>query len=458
MANIDFNTLFDRLGANGHLGYVLAGNQAALPAVLTTLIALYENTSDVDLAGSTITNQNQIITPVSQPPANISSLAVATLIRMVNASVPSITTQNAAMAELIRQMIANGESVAACTVAATMAALSTNVGNGTVVLSTKRGDGLVQENMFAEVLRLACTQDSYTGSATAGAEQFQLTGQPNTVPLWNYNYPQGSAAATPMNAVDASVSQSATANLLNNSDFANWSGALSTDSLDNWVLDVGAWGTDAQQSTTSYDTSNSVQFLPGTGTNTALYQEFNDGTTGTSSTLSSYNSYPVNFWMRSLAGVPGAGVLTVELVDDTNTVINDGQGVANSFTQNMTALTTSWVPVNGTFRIPEVPPSVMRIQLRMSTALTTQSVLVSRMAMAPFTSAYRGGFGVTVFSGGTPFTAGDAFNITTTNNRAGASYLGTFQALFDRLFGMRNNGFLLPSSGTPTQADTKITV
>lgn len=456
MANIDFNTLFTRLGHNGHLGYVLAGDQAALPAILTTLIADYTGTADSDLIGSTITNQSQIITPVSQPPGSLAGLAAATLVRMVNTSVPSITTQNAAMAELIRQMIANAQSVKACTVGCTNAALTTNVGNGVVVTSTKRGDGLVQENMFAEVLRLVCTADSYTGSATVGAEQFQLSGQPSTSPLWNYDYPTGSAAAASVNAVDASVNASATGNILTNSDFEDWSGATSIDTLNNWTLSTGAWGTDIQQSATFFDGAKALEFLSGTGTNTAIYQQFNS-TSGTSINPTPFYSYPVNFWMKSLVGSPGAGVLTIELVDGSGTVINDGAGTANSFTQSMSALTTSWVAVNGTFRIPEVPPSIMRIRLRMSTALTTHPVLVDRMAMAPFTASYPGGFGFSVFSGNTPFATGDGYNVTTTNNRGGASYLATFQALFDRFFNMRVNGFLLPSSGAPTQADTKIT-
>lgn len=456
MAAIDYNTLFTRLGKIGKIGYVLAGDQAAVPALLTTLINQYTGTADEDLIGSIVTNQASIPTPVVTPPSTVSALAVTTLIRMVQASVSSISSQNVAMAELIRQMRADGQYVNPCTVSIASAALSTNIGSGVVVVSTKRGDGLVQENLFAEISRLACTQDSYTGGATSGLEQFQLSGQPSIVGLWNYNYPTGSGAAQSVTAISASTDAATTGNILTNSDFENWSGPLSTDSLDNWTLETGAYGTDIQQSTTAFSGTNSLRFLP-TAANTAIYQQFADSTTGTAVTPTSYTSYPVNFWMRSLAGVPGAGVLTVELVDDTGTVINDGQGVANSFTQAMTALTTTWVPVNGVFRIPEVPPDVMRLRLRMSTALTTQSVLVDRLAMGPFTAAYPGGYNFAVFSGGTPFTAGDAFNLTATNNRAGATYLATFQALFDRFFGMRQNGFLLPSSGSTLQPDTKIT-
>jgi hypothetical protein len=54
------------------------------------------------------------------------------------------------MAEIIRQMNAAAQTVQACTITASYATQGTVTGNGVVVLSTKRGDGLVQENSFAE--------------------------------------------------------------------------------------------------------------------------------------------------------------------------------------------------------------------------------------------------------------------------------------------------------------------
>lgn len=457
MAAIDYDELFTRIGAIGHVGYVLAGDQSAIPATLTTLIALYDGTTDVDLVGSIITNQANIPAPVVTPVTSITSLAQTTLVRMVNASVPSISTVPGAMLELIRQMKADSETVQVCTVGCTNAALSTNVGTGVVVTSTKRGDGLVQENIIPEISRLACVIDSYTGSATAGQEQFQLTGEKNTVSIWNYNYPQGSGSSSSVNAISASQNATATGNVLNNSDFEDWSGALSTDTLDNWVLDVGTYGTSIQQSATAFAGTKSLQFLAG-ATNNAIYQEFNDGTTGTASVLLSFYSYAVNFWARATAGTVSAGVLTVELVDDTNTVTTDGEGVANSFTVTLSSLTTSWVAVNGVFRIPDVQPSVLRLQLRISTDLAGDSVLVDQLAMAQLTASYAGGWGFAVFSSGTEFVTGDAFNVTATNDYGGSTYLASFQPLFNRLFQMAQNKWLLPSSGTPDQADTKITV
>lgn len=452
MAAIDYDELFDRLGDIGHVAYVLAGNQAAVPANVSALFAQYEGTADADLIGSLLSQEVTIPSPVVGPASTLAPLASTTLLRMVQASVPSINSTSAALVELIRQMTADAESVDQCTVSASAAALGSNVGDGVVVLTTKRGDGLVQENMVAEVLRLAVTRDSYTGGATQGREPVQLTGQPQTAGLWDYNYPTGSAASATASAVSASQNASASGNVLTNGDMEDWS-ADATPELSNWAMS-GTWGTDMERSSTAYQGTYSLALLDGTSAN--IYQEFG-ASTGTTVTPVALTSYCVNFFARAIAGTVSGGVLTVELVDGSGAVINDKQGTANSFTLTLSTLTTSWAAVNGTFRIPEEPPAVMRLRLRVSTALAGDDVLIDSAAAARPTAAYAGGFGFAVFSGATPFVVGDGWDVTSANNRSGESYLGTFQALFDRFFGMRGLNLLLPSSGTPTQADTKIT-
>lgn len=454
MPAIDYNDLFTRLGKIGKIGYTLAGDQAALPALVTAILAEYEGTSDVDLVVQLDGQQASIITPVVQPPAELASLAEATLLRMVQTSVPSVSDTVSALQELIRQMNVDSQSVDACAVAVSTAALSTNIGTGVVVVSPKLGNGLFQENLIAEVSRLQCSADSYTGSAQVGQEQFLWTGVPDTVGPWNYDFPKGSGATSSTQAVPASLAPSATGNIVANGDMEDWTDDA-TPELENWVLETGAWGTDALRSTTAYGGTYSLRINAG-ATNTALYQEFDD-TDGSVVAPNSLTSYAFNFWMRAVAGTVSAGVLTVELVDDTGTVINDQEGTANSFTKTLNTLTTSWSAVNGVFRIPNVPPSVMRLRLRISTDLAGDAVLIDDLAGTNLTASYSGGWGFAVFSGATPFVAGDGWDVTSTNDRAGASYLGTFQALFARYFPMMPNNLLLPSSGTPTQPDTKIT-
>jgi hypothetical protein len=454
MAAIDFDGLFDRIGRIGHLAYVLAGDQAAVPAAVQDIFDEYEATADADLIGFLLSQQTQIPAPVVSPASAVSSLASSTLLRMVRASVPSISGTSAAVVELIRQMKAAGtpESVDQCTVSASAAALSSNVGDGVVVLSTKRGDGLVQENLFAEVLRLAVTRDSFTGGATTGREPVQLTGQPQTAGLWDHNYPTGSSASASASAVSASQDASTSGNLLTNGDAESWT-SDPTPELNNWVMS-GVWGTDMERSSTPYQGVYSLALLEGTTAN--IYQQFG-AAGGTTATPVALTAYAVNFFAREVAGTVSGGILTVELVDDLGVVINDEQGVANSFTLTLSSLSTSWAAANGVFRIPEEPPDVMRLRFRVSTALAGDDVLIDSVCLARLTPAYAGGFSLAVFSGTTPFVVGDGWDVTAANNRSGENYLGTFQALFDRLFGMRGLNLLLPSSGTPTQPDTKIT-
>ncbi len=452
MAAIDFDELFNRIGRLGHVAYVLAGDQAAIPAVLTDLFNNYEGTSDNDLVGNYLAQQPNLPRSVTALPGQIAGLASSTLVRMVKASVPSIGTVPNALVELIRQMRAGSQTVKASAITLASSALSTNVGSGTVVLSTKRGDGLVQENTVAEVLRLSCTVDSYTGGATAGRETFQLAGAAQTAGLWDYNYPTGSAGGQTTNVVSPTQDASASGNMLTNGDFEDWSTDVPPQ-LSNFVMS-GTWGTDMARSSTAYQGSYSLQMKAGTTAN--IYQQFSS-TTGTTTTPTPLYSYAVYFRIRAVAGTVSGGVLTVELVDGSGTVTNDQQGVANSYTITLNTTTTSWVASTGLFRIPNVPPTTLRLRFRVSTALAGDDILVDSLCFSPLKAAYNGGFGFVLFGSTTPYVKADAYDITATNARGGQSYLATFQSLFDRLFGMRGLNLLLPTSGSPSQADSKIT-
>lgn len=451
---IDFNELFTRIGHIGKFGYVLAGYEAGMPTLLATMISDYVGTNDEDLIGGIISAEDRIPAAVVNLVPSVASISSSVLVRMVQTDVPSINSLPAALTELIRQMDAAAQSVKASAVTITPTALTTNVGTGVLVTTTKRGDGRVQENTVAETLRLSCTADSYTGNVTAGEENFTLQGAPQKVGLWEDTYPTGSNAqsATTVNNPDSDAQS--TGNVLTNGDFEDWTSSAA----DNWQIGGGSsWGTEVLEDTTNPFRGTSDAKWVASANNTFIYQQFSDSANGTSASLTPLTSYAINLWLRKESGTISAGVLTVELVDGSGTVINDEQGVANSFTVTLTALTTSYVAYNGVFRIPNVPPSTVRLRLRLSTALAGANFLMDDVCMARVTGAYAGGFGYALFAGASPFVAGDGWNIVTTNDRGGASYLATFQALFDRLFDMKGKNMLLPSSGAPTQADTKIT-
>lgn len=452
---LDFTTdpggLFVRLGRVGKLAHLLDTYQDGLPAVFDDLVAQYQSTLQA-VGGFVAQQQLGLLRSTSSVMGFAQSVSQQTVLQMVEADEPAVARSlHLALREVIRQMVIQAKTVQSSNVTFTKTALPTNDGTGQLVTSAKRGDGLVQENAFTEQTRIVCTADAYSGGATEGREVFTLTGETPSAGVWDFDYPQGSGASVTVRAVTADDDATAGANLLTNGDAEEWTD--SPPELDNWTLETGVWGTDAQQDAAGYRGSFALEIVAGT-TNTTLYQEF-DSDTGTSATLSPLTSYAVHFWAKEVAATAATGVLTVELVNDSGTVINDEQGVANSFTVDLTSLGTTYVPQSGVFRLPANPPDVVRLRFRISTDLTGDNVLIDDICMAPLTAMYTGGPGFVIFSGATQFTRDDGWELDVDNDRP--EFLASWQGLFDRLFGMRQFGLLLPSSGSPNIDDALIT-
>ncbi len=459
---IDYDTLFARLGRIGRAYYVLAGGQAGLPAAFTSLFAQYSGAHG--LIGNIESRKDSLIRAESAAGllGTLRPVAEQTLLEIVKADQPSQARSVAmAITELIRQMKADSKSVKSCTIGLTPTALSGNTGTGVLVTSTKRGDGLIQQNTIAETARLSCVSDSYSQTATAGLESFTFVGaSPGTAGVWDYDWPLGSGAATTMPLANPAYDANATTCWLTNGDMEDWT-SDATPKLNYWYT-AQTWGTELQYSSTGYTGTGALQLNAATGT--AIYQQFNstisDGTVTTAGTRYSpaaLGSCAISLWLRKGTGTISGGVLTVELVDGSGTVVNDEQGTANTFTIALTGHGTTYTNYSGVFRLPAVPPSTLRLRLRLSTALAGGTVLIDDVCVAPLAAAYAGGPGMRVFAGAVPFKVGDGWNIATTNNRGGASYGATFQTLFDRLFGMVAQNQILPYAGSPTHADTLIT-
>lgn len=385
------------------------------------------------------------------------------------------------MQAIIALMVAGSVTVQSCTVTGSVAAYGSNKGNGVMVGTVLRGDGLIQQNAFAEVVNVSCTADSQTGGVASGNETFTFAGQQAQPDVWAFNWPLGSGAAGTISAVDGSQSN-ATGNLLANSGWDNYSGS-NANYPDNWVISVGTAGTDVLKSTsTKYDSAAAaLELVGGTTNNITLYQPFNtatntaNGAGGTPTILAPDTLYAWNFWIKADV-VPASGVLAISLVDSTGTVINDDQGNANTLSITLSGLTTSFVAHNYTFRTPkQLPTAGYWLRIKATTVIPSGSnIFLDRGALAampdpsqgqPTTAGggqmlYAGGPSVCIFSGSIPFAAGsvqgtvpDYFTDTVANNRGGASFGATFQTFIDRACGMRALGLLLPYSGSPSIAD-----
>jgi hypothetical protein len=448
--------LFNRLGRYGKLAHVSRTFQTDLKTYFDALMAQYDSSvaSPLQLPASGLAAQRDATREAASAfMSSLSSNAGLTVTEMIKADKPtSAWSLQESLEEVRRQMIAAPATIKLCTVTGSSAAGPTNSGDGVMVVSVKRGDGLSQELLYPEAAYVRCFFDSQTSGATSGQETFAYLGPVSAQSVWSPDYPINSGLTTFLSAIDATVdgtAGTASGNILVNGAFENFTANLP----DNWTAVTGVAGTDFQKSTaTVYSGAASLQYIGG-ATLTNLAQTL----TTLSGTLLPSTSYAVNFWTK-VSAVPAAGVLTVELVDGNNAVINDDQGVANSFTVALTGLTTSFAAKNGVFRMPKLVPSTVKIRLRLSTALSVGSNLfIDRMSMGSGTQAYPGGPGLWVFSGNTKFVVNDFFTLTTTNDYGGATNLSTFQWLLDRLLGTRQLGILFPSNGAPSISDTLIT-
>ncbi|MBE41888.1 MAG: hypothetical protein CL480_11385 [Acidobacteria bacterium] len=95
-----------------------------------------------------------------------------------------------ALAELIKQMNAASQSLDASSPGCTPSYGGSNVGTGKVLISTKRGDGLVNEHILAEHIECKITDSPISGLAS-----LDVNGEVAT-PILNYDWPKGSGVSS----------------------------------------------------------------------------------------------------------------------------------------------------------------------------------------------------------------------------------------------------------------------
>lgn len=159
--------------------------------------------------------------------------------------------------------------------------------------------------------------------------------------------------------------------------------------------------------------------------------------------------------LNRVDSAPAAGVVTVDLVDGIGgSVIADEAGTNNSFTIDVTALTSTWSSSTGVFRTPKTLPATVYFRIRITTAITnTSSMFIDEALMSPLTKLYNGGLYAMIASGRTAWEEDDTITIAVTNDRAGAIH-----EWMHRVFDLGGNDLLLPSDsgGSETIADSLI--
>lgn len=156
------------------------------------------------------------------------------LIGVVNLDNPqpdgSLTT---ALKEVIRQMKVGSVTVNKSTIGMTVAAGGSNAGDGVCLTTTKRGDGLVQENTLGETML-------GTSSGSSTTAPFNFAGQQAASGPLGQDWPAGTGVTKSVTAVDANTATS----LLKNGGFETFT---NSNLPDNWILSVGTIGTQIKQ-------------------------------------------------------------------------------------------------------------------------------------------------------------------------------------------------------------------
>lgn len=389
--------------------------------------------------------------------AQLAGYLSATIVRMVNDDAPqSNSSLKTALTTLIGQMVGAAASVQEATVTIG-AAIPSGTPNGTpqIVLSGKDSKGAARQLVYPETLSIVCTSDSQSGG-TLNQEPLSITGAAAVSDPLSYQWPAGSGATASLSAVDASQNNSGGTLLVN----GDWTTFSTANIPDNWTIGPGTPGTTvfSAGSVNTYDSNGNALQITGNGAElTALTQAFattsssSPGAGGTPAKLAPLTQYAFALWIK-VPTVPGAGVLTIDLVDGGGNVTNDASGVANSVSVSLPGLAAGvWTTLSGTLRTPAVLPSTLKLRVHLSTALTSADVLyLDRLALTPMTAIYQGGPAAAVFSGASKLIVGDTWTVAVTNT------YGEMQKLFQRCCNLLSLGLQLPASAAPTIVDSLI--
>lgn len=450
--------LFNRLGSLGQLLVELRSFHNNLLSEMTNttdgVVGQYNGESDIQaLMGN---SYQSALSSAESIGGTAQQLAILTVNRMVFRDNPQAnqtlnsTNTTASILEIIRQMKAQGATIQAQTVTGTTSSF-TGEGNGAITISTKRWDGLTQENLYAETILATCTSDSYSTGAPVGNEGFTVTGQGQQNDRFSFDWPLGSNCQTSISAIDGSEDNTE-GNILTNSGFDTFTVA---NTPDNWTIVTGTVGTNIfSEATLVYDSGTTALRLLGDGATLINLTQTFDVSTGTSGNLTAGTQYSCNAYMRRDGTAASAGVLTIDLIDGNDAIVQDDQGTNNSFTIDLTALTTNYAAYNGVFRTPSRMPATLKFRFRLTTALTNaRSVYLDKMSLGTMTELYTGGPSAAIHAGSDPFVIGDYGTMTTTNNRGGQSNLASFGVLLERLFQLSSMDILFPSAASPSISD-----
>lgn len=386
--------------------------------------------------------------------AAVQDLVVATLLRAVNSDPDrrvGVASTTDAVRAVIAAMTAQGLAVRANLVGMGLQREGTPAGDPVIVVASRDGLGRPTQLQAAEYLGLACTGDAASGTAQLGAEPLVLRGYAAPASRLAASWPGPSGTALVLTAVDPARGLARSGGTLAaGGDFETWTAGVP----DGWTVVAG--GAQLASGTPAYSGSAALA-ITGDGSSLPALRQALPGA-GAATTLRPGTAYALVFWAAGPSTAPTSGVLEVALVDaGSGATLNDGSGNPARQTWDLTvaapdpaAFGPTYAPCLAVLRTPATLPAAgVALALRLTQPLSSGATIrLDRLVLTPMVVPYAGGPGLAVVSGATPLSVGDAWEVSTGNDR-----LGRWQTLFDRYFGLSGAGLLLPTTPSGSSLD-----
>jgi len=445
---ITHSTLFARLGR-------LFDHFASVKAYKDTLDTEIADTTtnfsgeDYDMIGLLLNNHESRKKDADGIASDLQAGAIKTLIDTTddNYSIPKKNVFEA-LAELIRQMLADSQSVNGSTVTVgTTSAGSSNVGNGTLVYSEiapvldrakNRPGNIAIQTIKSETVTARCTGDSTSRTVAEGSEQFRVYGQ-RQEERFSENWPRGSGSSFTVLAASPRVNagRGPGKNILHNSDFEEFTSNVP----DHWTVATGTAGTHIFAAGAGATQSNALKFVGDGSTNPKITQTLRT-TTGSLGQLNTDKPYTISFLAKYATARPGT-TLRVSVTSDGSTVYNSGTiGRQMQATLGSATITTSYALYSVKCFTPLSlgKNSVVVIDFA-GNVDNTAEVFIDDIVIAQMNTMGPGLGAVQVIPGTTAYRGGDEFTAAITNNNE-----GLVQKEFDRFFDMQRHGLSLPGN------------
>lgn len=426
--SINYTTLFTRLGKcvkwlNLFLGYQGTNILGTAPnGVADDVLSQYEARRDlVPSFESTSTGWANSIAGWNGVLKSLADTTLSDLQSALEAPGSSITT---ILPLLYAQMVVDSQTIQKNTGISASVSAGTNTGTGVLLASVVNVNGINDERIFNETVKVKCISDQWSGSATAGSESFSVTGEPKL------SSPNVHGAMANGNGPNLSVAYAR--NMVTNGNFETFTVA---NTPDNWTIDAGVAGTTIFQDTTGADVHTGLSALKlagnGTATTITLHQPIN-------TLITSSKIYCASIWLRKSGTVTSGSTLTVH-------VTGTSFGPFTLFNADPSTLTTSYVNYNIFFATGSTFSADAKFEITWTSANTAGAsafiLIDDALLIAP--QAF-GNVQYVLLRGSSDFAIGDSFTVTTANGNG-----GVFQTAFARWY-----NFQLPSSASPSIADS----